>query len=120
MTYPDNQFDRDIPEGEELSSEDAYARGASATDGDSGPGVQTGPVSGSPSTGGGGDTQRSLDEQRDKYLRLAAEYDNFRKRTQKERMEAGSRAQKARSFATFRMSYPANTSSAPSPVSTTL
>ena len=93
MTYPDNQFDRDIPEGEELSSEDAYARGASATDGDSGPGVQTGPVSGSPSTGSAGDTQRSLDEQRDKYLRLAAEYDNFRKRTQKERMEAGSRAQ---------------------------
>jgi molecular chaperone GrpE len=32
-------------------------------------------------------TQRLLDEQRDKYLRLAAEYDNFRKRMVKERQE---------------------------------
>jgi molecular chaperone GrpE len=39
------------------------------------------------------DSQRQLDEQRDKYLRLAAEYDNFRKRTVRERTEAGSRAQ---------------------------
>ena len=37
--------------------------------------------------------QRTLDEQRDKYLRLAAEYDNFRKRSVKERQEAGWRAQ---------------------------
>jgi molecular chaperone GrpE len=29
----------------------------------------------------------------DRYLRLAAEYDNFRKRSSKERLEAGSRAQ---------------------------
>jgi molecular chaperone GrpE len=40
-----------------------------------------------------GDTQRLLDEQRDKYLRLAAEYDNFRKRTVRERSEAASRGQ---------------------------
>ena len=39
------------------------------------------------------DTQRQLDEQRDKYLRLAAEYDNFRKRTVRERSEAASRGQ---------------------------
>lgn len=32
-------------------------------------------------------------EERDKYLRLAAEYDNFRKRSAKERAEAGSRGQ---------------------------
>ena len=37
--------------------------------------------------------QRSLDDQRDKYLRLAAEYDNFRKRSARERQEAGGRAQ---------------------------
>jgi molecular chaperone GrpE len=37
--------------------------------------------------------QRQLDEQRDKYLRLAAEYDNFRKRSVRERQEAGWRAQ---------------------------
>ena len=41
----------------------------------------------------GADAQRLLDEQRDKYLRLAAEYDNYRKRSIKERLEAGTRAQ---------------------------
>src|SRR5918993_3315213 len=39
------------------------------------------------------DPQRELDEQRDKYLRLAAEYDNFRKRTARERQEAHLRGQ---------------------------
>jgi molecular chaperone GrpE len=39
------------------------------------------------------DVQRELDDQRDRYLRLAAEYDNYRKRTVKERQEAGARAQ---------------------------
>ena len=38
-------------------------------------------------------TQREPDEQRDKYLRLAAEYDNFRKRTARERQEAHWRGQ---------------------------
>ena len=37
--------------------------------------------------------QRELQEQRDKYLRLAAEFDNYRRRTAKERQEAGARAQ---------------------------
>ena len=36
---------------------------------------------------------RQLSEQRDKYLRLAAEYDNYRKRTAKERLEAEARGQ---------------------------
>ena len=36
---------------------------------------------------------QQLADQRDKYLRLAAEYDNFRKRTAKERIEASSRGQ---------------------------
>jgi len=36
---------------------------------------------------------RAMDDQRDKYLRLAAEYDNFRKRATRERQEAGWRAQ---------------------------
>ncbi|HEV7991977.1 MAG TPA: nucleotide exchange factor GrpE [Gemmatimonadaceae bacterium] len=40
-----------------------------------------------------GDAQPALDEQRDKYLRLAAEYDNFRKRTARERQEAHLRGQ---------------------------
>ena len=41
----------------------------------------------------GADPSRELAEQREKYLRLAAEYDNFRKRTQRERLDAGTRAQ---------------------------
>ena len=93
MTYPDNPFDQDLPDSEEISSEDAFARGASATDGDNGSGVQTGPISERASATDGAEVQRALDEQRDKYLRLAAEYDNFRKRTLKERLESGSRAQ---------------------------
>ena len=40
-----------------------------------------------------GDTERQLAEQRDRYLRLAAEYDNFRKRTTKERQDAHLRGQ---------------------------
>lgn len=39
------------------------------------------------------DTAARLEEQRDKYLRLAAEFDNYRKRTMRERQEAGVRAQ---------------------------
>lgn len=37
--------------------------------------------------------QRELTTERDKYLRLAAEFDNFRKRMMKERLEAESRGQ---------------------------
>jgi molecular chaperone GrpE len=37
--------------------------------------------------------QKELDEQREKYLRLAAEYDNYRRRTVKERQEAHWRGQ---------------------------
>ena len=42
---------------------------------------------------GDGSIQKQLEEQRDKYLRLAAEYDNFRKRTARERQEAQQRGQ---------------------------
>jgi len=42
---------------------------------------------------GGGNAQRELTAERDKYLRLAAEYDNYRKRTARERGELTSRAQ---------------------------
>jgi molecular chaperone GrpE len=44
---------------------------------------------------GAADGQTGLDAaaERDKYLRLAAEYDNYRKRSAKERSDAGTRAQ---------------------------
>jgi molecular chaperone GrpE len=41
----------------------------------------------------GGGATSELTDQRDKYLRLAAEYDNFRRRTAKERQEAQQRGQ---------------------------
>jgi molecular chaperone GrpE len=37
--------------------------------------------------------EADIEEQKDKYLRLAAEYDNYRKRTQRERQEERGRAQ---------------------------
>jgi molecular chaperone GrpE len=88
MTYPDNPFDEAAARDDGVTSEDSYARGASAGDEDDVDGAdETAP------TTAADDMQRALDEQRDRYLRLAAEYDNFRKRTQKERAESGSRAQ---------------------------
>jgi molecular chaperone GrpE len=41
----------------------------------------------------GSDATSELAEQRDRYLRLAAEYDNFRRRTSKERQDAQQRGQ---------------------------
>jgi molecular chaperone GrpE len=55
-----------------------------ADDGDSGQNVQ------SPA---GDSVARELAEQKDKYLRLAAEYDNYRRRSMKERGEAETRGQ---------------------------
>ena len=46
-----------------------------------------------PSTAAGSDTERLLAEQHEKYLRLAAEYDNYRKRSVRERQEASLRGQ---------------------------
>lgn len=77
-------------------SEDAFARGAQAdgepderldvdeqADGDSGATPTTAQVV----------LEQQIAEQQDKYLRLAAEYDNYRKRTARERTEQTGRAQ---------------------------
>jgi molecular chaperone GrpE len=93
---PDDSAGRGAP-----GSEDAYARGAGATDDAiAAPGEEPadGAARSTAESGGAGaaddaELRRQLDEQRDKYLRLAAEYDNFRKRSAKERAEAGGRAQ---------------------------
>lgn len=72
----------------DINSEDAYARGATS-DGSAEDGVlEEGADAAAPAAG-----EQSLAEQREKYLRLAAEYDNFRKRAARERQEAGWRAQ---------------------------
>ena len=91
MTYPaENPFDETAPTDDGVTSEDSYARGASADDDT---GIEEAAGGAPASTSASSDVQRALDEQRDRYLRLAAEYDNFRKRTQKERVESGARAQ---------------------------
>lgn len=77
-------------------SEDAFARGADAggqgdeeldvdeqADGDPGATPTTAQVA----------LEQQMAEQQDRYLRLAAEYDNYRKRTARERTEQTSRAQ---------------------------
>jgi molecular chaperone GrpE len=46
-----------------------------------------------PSSGVESESERALAEQQDKYLRLAAEYDNYRKRSVRERQEASLRGQ---------------------------
>jgi len=51
------------------------------------------PVSDADANATVGTLQQQLDAARDKHLRLAAEYDNFRRRATKERQEAGWRAQ---------------------------
>ena len=50
-------------------------------------------VADAPSSSAGSDTERMLAEQHDRYLRLAAEYDNYRKRSVRERQEASVRGQ---------------------------
>ncbi len=84
---------------------DGDARGASPADeiadlpssGDSGepfdPDAVDSDGTDAPSVVAGADVQRELSAERDKYLRLAAEYDNYRKRTARERGELTSRAQ---------------------------
>ncbi len=83
-------------------SEDAYARGA-GTGGDAIAAPGDDPVSDTadrPVVQGESATaesteelRRQLEDQRDRHLRLAAEFDNFRKRSAKERSEAESRGQ---------------------------
>jgi molecular chaperone GrpE len=92
MTYPaENPFDETVPrDDDDMTSDDSYARGGESDDAS---GADESSGGGRASTSASDDVQRALDEQRDRYLRLAAEYDNFRKRTQKERAESGTRAQ---------------------------
>ncbi|HUQ98927.1 MAG TPA: nucleotide exchange factor GrpE [Gemmatimonadaceae bacterium] len=88
-----------LPEQDAMGSEDDFAPGGSdtaqpqndttfadATDGGSGGGSGEPTVRADSSTG-------DVAGERERYLRLAAEYDNYRKRSTKERQDAGSRAQ---------------------------
>jgi molecular chaperone GrpE len=97
--------DTPLPEQNAMGSADDYAPGGSASQGDG--------EGGDPQFGGSADAGANAagavsatdpaqeaspadsdsTTERDRYLRLAAEYDNYRKRSAKERQDAGSRAQ---------------------------
>jgi molecular chaperone GrpE len=97
-----------LPDQDAMGSADDYAPGASQGDGQSGDptfsdsagaAVDPTPTTSADASGrssGGTETTRvdpDVAAERDKYLRLAAEYDNYRKRSAKERQDAGARAQ---------------------------
>jgi molecular chaperone GrpE len=88
-----------LPEQDAMGSEDDFAPGGS--DGSAGAnnydsqamndsGTLDAPNAQAPSAGSESD---ELAAERERYLRLAAEYDNYRKRSTKERQDAGTRAQ---------------------------
>lgn len=86
----------ELPEQDAMGSEDDFAPGATAetaqveepvaeaSDSDN-----AAPVGGTMDT----ETASGIAGEQEKYLRLAAEYDNFRKRSARERSDAGARAQ---------------------------
>jgi molecular chaperone GrpE len=87
-----SQTDAGAPEGAEIPrGSDEQTAAANSTDPSQGTDFEVAEPVSSEQADGGSDLQ--LTEQRDKYLRLAAEYDNFRKRAVKERQETGQRAQ---------------------------
>jgi molecular chaperone GrpE len=97
MKHTDDTIDQDANgEGAIQEPADVTAQG----DGDDGEPASAGGAAGVRSGDQYGDDAESdlqgeLEQQRDKYLRLAAEYDNYRRRTTKERAEGTTRAQAA-------------------------
>jgi len=94
-----------LPEQDAMGSADDFAPGGS-TQGDGQGGEGTYEASASAGTqdppttttsesgpGQGASQESDASADRDRYLRLAAEYDNYRKRSAKERQDAGTRAQ---------------------------
>lgn len=105
--------DTPVPDQDAIGSADDYAPGGSSSQGDGQGGAQGDGQAGAQGDGAGGDRPSDPADdtpaatgaveagsvasdsgtERDRYLRLAAEYDNYRKRSAKERQDAGSRAQ---------------------------
>lgn len=93
-----------LPDQDAMGSPDDYPPGASSSQGDGQSGdssfsgsdsSQTSNADGAAQAGAAESNRSDLDAsaERDRYLRLAAEYDNYRKRSAKERTDAGARAQ---------------------------
>ena len=91
------EFDsKRAPSGADEAVSDAGAPPPPTPQGDGSDASTTPPSSDGGVAGGvisGDDAQRQIEEHRDRYLRLAAEYDNHRRRSVKERQEAGTRGQ---------------------------
>ena len=86
----------ELPEQDAMGSEDDFAPGATAdTAPVEEPRVEVSDSDTSSADGSTADTDTAsgIAGEREKYLRLAAEYDNFRKRSARERSDAGARAQ---------------------------
>jgi molecular chaperone GrpE len=87
-----------VPDQDVMGSEDDFAPGGSAPTTEADDQSRT-DVAGSLDGGqpaevsGDAGSASELATEREKYLRLAAEYDNYRKRSAKERSDAGARAQ---------------------------
>lgn len=75
-----------------LDSADAFERGAGSSD-ETSESDGASPVASDTGTTGETDAIDPVAIERERYLRLAAEYDNFRKRTIREKQEAESRGQ---------------------------
>jgi molecular chaperone GrpE len=97
--------EQQLPDQDAMGSADDFARGGSSRGdgqrGDAFDASASGGVPDSPAASGadtsarqsGSESQADGAAERDRYLRLAAEYDNYRKRSAKERQDAGARAQ---------------------------
>jgi len=97
-----------MPDQDAMGSADEYSPGATQGDGQSGDPTFAGSAevaadadpnasAGDAAPSGAAPAETTPDSnasaERDRYLRLAAEYDNYRKRSARERQDAGSRAQ---------------------------
>lgn len=93
-----------LPEPDDMGTENDFAPGGNAAGArgedssfDTSGGTATADGSGAAGAANAGATESRAEtdvaSERDKYLRLAAEYDNYRKRSAKERQDAGTRAQ---------------------------
>jgi len=95
-----------LPDQDAMGSADDYAPGGSASQGDGQGGdppfggssdgaADTRAATGAAEAGAAeaGRAESDPGSERERYLRLAAEYDNYRKRSAKERQDAGARAQ---------------------------
>lgn len=84
-----------LPDQDAMGSEDDFAPGGSAQTAQADDRAATEAAAGLDSFAPSSDTDAAseLASEREKYLRLAAEYDNYRKRSARERSDAGARAQ---------------------------